>query len=278
MGGVVEQPQYILHMTSRERFSQRRGFRPKPTEITVREEAPPDLREAVVQIAIECDLSPSQQRKILCRVLRVLPDQGNWSEYPNIMYEVQGLIGSSEWFQVYDYIEALAEHLANTAPDQVAVFAREINRYFETGGIGWQLLDGSIEIRGPEAFEAAVHEAKEATEDRPTTSAEIHEALTDLSRRPEPDLTGALHHSMAALECLARDITGESNATLGQILKANPSLLPKPLDVAVSKVWGFASESGRHVREGHALSMEEVELVVGLTATIVTYLAKKHND
>lgn len=263
-------------MTPRERFSQRRGLRPKRTEITVRDDAPAELREAVVQIGIEVGVSPSPQRKILCRILRILPDQGNWSEYPNVMNEVQDLISTCEWFHVYDYIEALAQHLAGTSPDQGEAFEREINQYFESGGIGWQLLDGAIEIRGPEAFEAAVHDAKEATADRPTASAEIHEALADLSRRPEADLTGALHHSMAALECLARDVTGESSATLGQILKTHANLLPKPLDVAVSKIWGFASETGRHVREGNELSPEEVELVVGLAATVVTYLAKKN--
>ena len=47
----------------------------------------------------------------------------------------------------------------------------------------------------------------------------IHEALQDLSRRPQPDLTGALQHALAALECLARDVTGENKPTLGQLMR-----------------------------------------------------------
>ena len=85
---------------------------------------------------------------------------------------------------------------------------------------------------------------------RTTARDEIHDALTDLSRRPNPDLTGAIQHGMAALECVARDACGDPKATLGDILKRHPDLIPKPLDTAIDKAWGFASEMGRHIREG----------------------------
>jgi len=99
--------------------------------------------------------------------------------------------------------------------------------------------------------------------------------LQDLSRRPEPDLTGAIQHSMAALECVARDFCGDSKTTLGELLKHYPEILPKPLDVAAEKVWGYASEMGRHIREGRVPKREEVEFIVGLAATVATYIIKK---
>src|SRR5207237_803048 len=74
-----------------------------------------------------------------------------------------------------------------------------------------------------------------------TAHNELQEALKDISRRPEPDATGAVQHSMAALECVAKDVTGEHKATLGQILARHATVVPKPLDVAVDKLWGFAS-------------------------------------
>jgi hypothetical protein len=264
-------------MESSERFSLRQGFRPQRVEITVREDAPTELREAVLQIAVDRGLGPNVQRSILCRILRKLPNPGNWSEYPNVWGECQDLLLNCEWYKVYDYIEALHERLMASDQDAAAKFTDEINQVFEELGIGWQLTAGHIEIRGPESFEAAVTSATEATSaDRPTAQAEIHEALMDLSRRPNPDLTGAVHHAMAALECVARDITGDDKATLGEILKKHPDLLPKPLDAALSKVWGYASETGRHVREGNAPDTEDAQLVVGLAASAVTYLAKKN--
>ena len=58
---------------------------------------------------------------------------------------------------------------------------------------------------------------------------------TDLSRRPNPDITGAIQHAMAALECIARTVCGDGSSTLGALLKRNPDLIPKPLNEAVEK-------------------------------------------
>ena len=116
-----------------------------------------------------------------------------------------------------------------------------------------------------------------ATE-RQVASQEIHQALADLSRRPSPDITGAIQHAMAALECVARDVSGERKATLGELLKKHPDLLPAPLDTALTKIWGFASEQGRHLRENEAPDIKEAELVVGLAANIATYLVKKFSQ
>ncbi len=192
-------------MSPTERFSARRGIRPKADEIRVRDDAPRELREAVLQIAREAGVSPSPQRSILTKILRVLPESNNWSEYPNIWYEVQDLLLQCEWYYVYDYIEALHNHIEQQHRDFVEIFDREINQFFVANGIGWQLVDGKIEVRGPESFEASLESAREATQNRlPRAHQEIHEALLDLSRRPDPDLTGAVQHAMAALEAVAR--------------------------------------------------------------------------
>jgi hypothetical protein len=80
---------------------------------------------------------------------------------------------------------------------------------------------------------------------------------------------------MAALECIAKDVTGQLKATLGEILKRHGTIIPKPLDQAVDKVWGFASDKARHVREGQTLSREEAQLVVGMAASLAYYLIQK---
>jgi hypothetical protein len=156
-------------------------------------------------------------------------------------------------------------------------FQHALNEFFVEEGIGWQVIDGEIVTRGTEAFEASIQSAVDALASAGRTAArqEIHEALTDLSRRPDPDLTGAVQHAMAALECVARDVCGDQHATLGEIIKRYPGTIPKPLDDAVSKAWGFASETARHVREGQKLARKEVELIVGLAATVTTTLVAK---
>lgn len=76
---------------------------------------------------------------------------------------------------------------------------------------------------------------------------------------------------MAALECVAREFAG-STETLGKII---PNLgLPKPMDEALIKLWGFTSEQGRHIREGRNPRHEEAELVVIIAAAMSTYLIR----
>jgi hypothetical protein len=90
------------------------------------------------------------------------------------------------------------------------------------------------------------------------------------------DRTGAIQHAIAALECTARDITGEPNATLGTLIaKLN---LPKPLDMAVEKLWGFSSDRARHLREGKSVDDDEAELVVSVACAVCAFLSKRAQD
>ena len=109
----------------------------------------------------------------------------------------------------------------------------------------------------------------------PTVKNEIKEALTDLSRRPNPDITGAIQHSLASLECVCRVVSGDPKATLGDLIRRNPDIIPRPLDQAIEKIWGYASEQGRHLKEGKIPAYEEAELIVEITIAISIYLGKR---
>jgi hypothetical protein len=106
-----------------------------------------------------------------------------------------------------------------------------------------------------------------------TAASELREANVDLSRQP-PDLTGSVQHSLAALECVAREHCSD-HATFGKLLQRYDDLFPKPLDKGIEKIWGFASEMGRHLQEGRTPSEDEAELLVGLATVCCTYLARK---
>ena len=68
-----------------ERFSRRFGHGPEEREITIREDAPEEVRGAILEIAEgELGVSPSRLRSVLCTVLRKLPEPSNWSDYPNV--------------------------------------------------------------------------------------------------------------------------------------------------------------------------------------------------
>lgn len=250
-------------------FSKRHGYAGVPKEITVREDAPQKLRYFLRKEAQELGLDPDE---IICNVLHEMPDN-------------RIKLYNCEWFHVYDVIEKVFRQLTDIDSEQLKKdrpstkacdFENSINDFFSEEGIGWQLSGGEIRTRGPESFEWTVRSAIEELDaaGRVTGSREIHEALRDLSRRPCPDLTGAIHHAMASLECVARAATGDNKATLGDILKKYPGVIPKPLDAAVEKAWGYASQMGRHIQEGCEPDRREVELIVGIAASVATYLTK----
>lgn len=260
-------------------FSKRYGFSSvEEAEITIREDAPEDFRGFLVQLSYEHGLKPSILRDIVCKALKKLPDASNWSEYPNVHEEVTNLLLNCKWYKVYDIAECILHHLGdlNYVAEKYNSFEKELNDYFFENGIGWKVENGLLEFRGTEVFESVVKSAQTIEKDAGniTASKELHQALCDLSRRPHPDATGAIQHAMASLECVAREITGNRKANLGEIMKKHSYSIPEPLDQAIVKAWGYASENGRHIREGREPTLNEAELIVGISASLGSYLIK----
>src|SRR5438552_901413 len=126
------------------------------------------------------------------------------------------------------HLEAAYRYL--TSHGLKATFATRINGVFEEEGIGWQMVDGQVVTRGPGEFERAVAQAAAALEaaGHQTPKRELDEARRDLSRRPEPDVTGTIQHCMAALECTARILAHDPRATLGEIVHRRSAALGMP--------------------------------------------------
>lgn len=257
-----------------EAFSDRGGYRARDAEITVREDAPPDLRCAILQIAKKLGMGPDSMREVVCGVLLRPPDPNNWSPYPNIWEEANRLIEECEWFKVYDIAEEF--YIVYEKQGREQEFAERLNRFFRERGIGWELRDGQIMFRGSEPFAESttndIHTLEESG--RATAAKEIREAWGDISHRPEPDITGAIQHAMAALEAVARDVTGKPGKTLGQVVRELD--LPKPLDGAVEKLWGYASQRGRHVLEGQSIDRTEAALLVSVAGAVCAFLAERN--
>ena len=260
-----------------QRFCDRHGYQAPEKDISVRENAPRTLREAISQLAIQAGMTYTNLRGVVCAELLVQPDPENWTEEPNIRDEVFLHLSRCHWSKIYDISEAIYTALSTSWDDDLAeTFSDRLNQFFREQGIGWHMERGNVEYRGSGSFTQSVKKGREAlsSTDRSRAATELGEAVRDISRRPQPDITGAIHHAMAALEATARDVTGQPKPTLGKLvgsLKLRP-----PLDIAVEKLWGDASDGARHVREGPAPSIADAELIVGVSGAICAYLAEAH--
>lgn len=253
-------------------FSKKYGFSSAPP-VTFRHDAPEAMRYAVIQAAYD-ELKYDHIRTSICRTLRETPDRGNFSEIPNIRDEVERLIQQADWYRVYDVIEGLLSFIEGTyGYDPAASFASKINEIFIDTGAGWQLKAGEgIVLRGDAPFEAAVQQARDSLSVAGfgVAETELREALHDISRRPTPDLTGAIHHALGALESAARYSHG-SEKGFAEIVKLIG--IPKPLDLALEKLWGYSSTFGRHVSPTNVPSEKDATLVVHLSSAFCSYIA-----
>ena len=265
-----------------ESFSERYGYQQPAAEISVREDAPVGLRDAIPLIASNAGMSLIEIRKAICEELMIQHDIRNWDEL-GVQIEVDNLLQTANWYKVYDIAEALyaaaAEDEDPERPRKLneEKFEHRLNNFFVENGIGWELRDGKIIYRGSEAFDRITREVPDRLDESGFQSAakEIREALKDISRRPDPDITGAIQHAMAALEATAREVTGQPKPTLGKLVSALG--LPAPLDQAVSRLWGFASEHGRHIRERQAVSLADAELIVSVAGALCVFIAQRRS-
>lgn len=265
-------------MSRTDRFSRRNGFRTElNAPITMRNEVPDDLRGYLVELAYENGFKADDLRSIVCRLLRKAPDvKHNWGA-DNIDREIRTHLEDCPWYFLYDLIETLAEILSEDGYREYGKpFEEDINEFFMMRGIGWKLENNRIVFRGDEGLDAILAVAAQTINQNgyQTASSELHEAIVDMSRRPTADVTGAIQHAMASLECVARDLTN-SKETLGKWIERNREAFPPPLDKATELLWGYASNHGRHLKEGDEASFEEAELILGLCASLGNYLAHK---
>lgn len=259
-----------------ERFSRRYGFAGNNQGLLVYDDAPERVRVGFLGL-LEQDLSfrPSAIRSVVCKELREVPDSSNWSEYPNIWDEAQRLVYRCEWYQFFDIVEAFSQ--AYRLQPGGHAYEGSINRLFEEERIGWTLANGQLVVRGEEPLEQVLRETSQELEksDLRVTLDELKNAWAAISRRPAPNLSGAVMHAMAALEAVAKKWSNEPKLALGEIIKMRADIFPPPLNDAVSKLWGFASNNARHGNEDRELDLDEVFLIVGVSATLCTYLARK---
>ncbi|HEV2597732.1 AbiJ-NTD4 domain-containing protein [Sphingopyxis sp.] len=257
-------------------FSERHGFQGSEAEITIREDAPEEVRAAVLMLGYAEGLGPGTMRDLVCEVLLKRPDQNNWSP-GNIEREVNGLFDDAPWYKIYDIAERIYAEIGRDdyTGTRQGDYARRLTQLFRELGVGWQMDNGRIVVRGSEAFALATRDAVSIMQEsgKPTAANEVHEALKDISRRPAADVTGAIQHAMAALECVAREIDNSSD-TLGKIIGRLG--VPAPLDGALHQLWGFASQQGRHIQEGRDPTFEDAELVVTVSSAVSVYLLRRH--
>jgi hypothetical protein len=180
-----------------------------------------------------------------------------------------------KWHEVYDFIEFTLKYCPDGFRDNLKNW---FNRFMEQENSGYRIVNNEVvEITS----DTEIKEIEEALRS-PLDSVRNHldTAIAHLSSRDNPDYRNSVKESISAVEALARAVSQEPKATLGQLIKTLESHagIHPALKSAFSSLYGYTSDEGgiRHslLQEAKITKTEAAFMLVACSA-FVNYVVSK---
>jgi hypothetical protein len=195
----------------------------------------------------------------------------------SVLYYLKSWYFTAEWFEVYDFIEMIAE----IDKEVRAGFIDECNKVLKKEVAGYRIIDGRVaQINAKEEIQE-VEEALSSTDKFKSVNTHLHTALDMLADRKSPDYRNSIKESISAVESLCKIITNDDGTTLGKALTVIDNKFPmhQSLRKAFSALYGYASdESGiRHSLDetGATIGFEEAKFMLVTCSAFINYLKNK---
>jgi AbiJ N-terminal domain 4 len=175
---------------------------------------------------------------------------------------------SANWYDVYNFVEFLLAHSGND------MFGNRVTFFLEREKSGYRILDGHfVPITDPAEL-ASVSDAMSASDRFAGAREHMQTAVRLFSQKPDPDYRNSIKEAISAVESVARLVTGNPKATLGDALKTIGERMPihPALREAMSKLYGYASDEGgiRHasLEESNIDEAEAKFMIVACSAFV----------
>lgn len=256
-------------------FIRRYGRGHRRDEQLERDEVPESLKAGLLALVArlrEGDfVTWGEAREHICRALRRRPDPSNWSEVPNVVYEVEQIVYNGEWDDFYTICEALHDAC------NVDAYERQLNALLDEERSPWRMTDGQIGPAVPEEVEQVLQEASEAARrmDRPGAAVHLDKARRYLSPT-SGDKENAVKEAVSALEAAIKAKSGLDDFDGGLRLLKQQRLLAYAWPSAVQALYQYASREDQ-VRHGSPevsdLTHEEARDLVSLAAVLMQHIA-----
>ena len=225
------------------------------------------IREVLHVLGYE---KPSAQRRILCKALRIIPDQGNWSEHPNIEDEVVGLLETEPWYKFFDALERICRFLPAR---RVETYCEKMNALFAEEQIGYRFESGNIVRVGTEEFHVAVTGARHALKDeRFAEPRRQFERANEFRNNLPPDWANAIKEAVNSVEGILQVIYQRHGVALSTIVSQD---LPGELPGGIKKLFrslysqGSGTVGARHASiGGNEPTGPRAELAVHIAAAL----------
>ena len=196
-------------------------------------------------------------------------------EYGEFAEFVRGWFFQCDWYEVYDFIEALLAELRGRPSESLVSLA---NSFLEAELSAYRIIDGRIAEITSELEIKSIEEGISSTDFLPHVQTHLREALGKLTNRNDPDFRNSIKESISAVEAMCRAITGQEKATLGLAIKrlkdAGVSLHPS-LEQGWLKLYGYTSDKGgiRHALTDEAqVGFPEAKYMLVTCTAFTNYL------
>ena len=202
-----------------------------------------------------------------------LPVDSRPNSYGSILHHLRQHFFSCKWYEVYDFIEFTLNYFEDTD------LSEAVNKILERELSGYRFVSGIFtDITNPQEVEML--EIVLGDNDFPMVKAHLQRALELLSDRDHPDYRNSIKESISAVEALARVVSGNEKATLGDALKIieQQGKLHPALKDAFSKLYGYTSDKDgiRHAMlEESNLSIADAKFFLLSCTSFINYLKSK---
>lgn len=178
-----------------------------------------------------------------------------------------------KWYEVYDFLEFLYSFYSSTNLEDLLnhVLNDELSPYRIVSGIVTKITE-KMEI---EALTEVLND-----KDFPGVQKHIKTALELLSRRDNPDYRNSIKESISAVESMAKVITGNESASLGDAIKIleKKIKLHSALKEGFLKLYGYTSNADgiRHgMMDEPDLGPEDAKYFLLSCTSFINYLKSK---
>ncbi|MCX5643735.1 MAG: hypothetical protein NTZ17_03475 [Phycisphaerae bacterium] len=208
------------------------------------------------------------------RPIDQIPDRSHY-----ILKAIREYFFACKWYEVYDFLEFTAMCVAADVHSREIAISESLNSVLERELAGYRMIQMQV-TPITDKQEVAMLEGALADTRYEGVTGHLGTALRLLSDRDSPDYRNSIKESISAVESMARIITGDEKATLGDALKEleKQGKLHSALKEGFSKLYGYTSDEGgiRHamMREPN-LAVADAKYFLLSCTSFVNYLKAK---
>lgn len=203
------------------------------------------------------------------------------SSFRNLQNLLKIKFFQQQWFEVYDFLEFIIKSITYKEVFPKEVFVINLNEILEEEFSGFRLINN---LFCPVSNQQELDEVEQALNFTSNEGVNIHltNALVKLSEKKQPDFRNSIKESISAVECICREITGES--TLGKALRKLESSginINQQLKAGFEKIYAYTNDKQSGIR--HSImeefknpDFEDAKYMLIACSSFINYLVGKN--